>query len=211
MIQVFDNLSQGTAEWFKVRAGIPTASRFHDIMKMRKRGEGKGGPTELRRAYLLELAGERLTEETVESYSGGALARGHVMEDDARRLYAFMTDTAPQKVGFVLNTLWRAGASPDSGVPPFGALEIKSKLPKFHLECLEEDAVPEEHIAQCQGVMGIWGREWIDFVSYWPKLPLFVKRLERDEHYIATMKIAVQEFNEELDALVEKYQTKEAA
>ncbi len=207
MIKIYNDIQQGTPEWFKVRAGIPTASRFFDITKILKSGK----PSDMRRNYLLELAGERLTEQCVETYSGGHLERGHVMEDDARRMYAFMKDVTPERVGFVRNDQWRAGASPDSFVGRDGAIEIKSKLPKFHLECLEENAVPEEHVAQCQGVLAITGRSWIDFISYWPRLPIFVKRLERDEQFIARMKVAIQDFNSELDALVAKYQIREAA
>jgi hypothetical protein len=207
VIKVYNDIEQGSAEWFKVRAGIPTASEFATVM-MKGRG---GGESKERRKYLFALAGERLTGECAPSFTNGHMERGRVMEDDARRMYAFMKDASPERVGFVTNAAWRAGASPDSFVGADGAIEIKTKLPSLHLACLEDDEVPEDHIAQCQGVLAITGRQWIDFVSYWPKLPLFVKRVARDEKYIATMKVAVQDFNAQLDAIVAKYQTREAA
>lgn len=201
------NCEQGSEEWLRIRAGLPTASEFATVM-MKGRG---GAPSKERRKYLLSLAGEIITGEPNPSFTNHHMERGKVMEDDARRMYSFMTDATPQRIGFVTNGAWRAGASPDSFIGSDGAIEIKTKLPHLHLACIEDDAVPEEHMAQCLGVLAITGRRWIDFVSYWPKLPLFVKRVERDEARIAEMKIAVQDFNAELDALVEKYNAKREA
>ena len=90
-----------------------------------------------------------------------------------------------------------------------GLLEIKTKLPHLHLEVLEQDRLPPEHVAQVQGQLWVSGRDYWDFVSYWPKLPLFVKRVERDEAYIAGLAQAVADFNGELDAIVRKYQPEE--
>ena len=57
-------------------------------------------------------------------------------------------------------------------------------------------------------------REWIDICVYWPRIPLFVKRATRDEIYIKTLSDAVDRFNEELAATVDRirnYDRKEAA
>ncbi len=195
------NVEQGTPEWHALRAGLPTASMFDAIMARKKDGK----PTAARQKYLFTLAGQRLTGKIVETFSGGALARGHEMEGEARDFYVFQSDQAVEKVGFVTNSIWRAGASPDSLVGSDGMLEIKTKEPHILLECLEADEVPEEHIAQCQGQLAVAQRQWVDFCAYWPGMPKFIKRLQRDEAYIAKLKIEVQEFNEELAALVEKY------
>jgi hypothetical protein len=198
---VIHNVEQGSPEWLKVRAGIPTASEFSSIIDRKKNGDY----TAARQQYLYTLAGERITGEVVSGYSGGHLERGRAMEDDARRLYEFDRDVQVERVGFVTNSLWNAGASPDSFVGKDGAIEIKTKLPHLHIACLETDEVPEDHIAQCQGVLAISGRAWIDFISYWPRLPIFVKRLHRDEPYIAKMKTEVLDFNAALAALAAKY------
>ncbi|MNO09250.1 hypothetical protein D3C81_2322980 [compost metagenome] len=42
-------------------------------------------------------------------------------------------------------------------------------------------------------------REWIDFVSYWPGMKLFVKRAYRDEVMIRKMGERVKTFYEILD------------
>ena len=170
---------------------------------MLAKGRG-GGESVTRRKYLLTLAAQRLTGEVVQTWAGNEhTERGHAMEDDARRLYAFQNDADPQLVGFMRRG--EAGASPDSLVGANGLIEIKSKLPHLHLDVIERDRLPPEHVAQVQGQLWISGRDWCDFVSYWPKLPIFIKRVERDEKYIKTLAQAVADFNGEVEAIVAKY------
>lgn len=192
---------QGTPEWHACRAGIPTASRFATVMAS---GRG-GGDSKTRREYLLTLVGERLTGECVPSYKNGDMGRGHEMEDEARARYELKSDEEVQRCGFIRNDFFNAGASPDGLIGTDGMLEIKTKIPHLQLEALLSDRLPPEHKAQCQGALWVSGRKWLRFVSYWPKLPLFSVLVERDEHYIATISVAVKEFNEELNALVEKF------
>jgi predicted phage-related endonuclease len=59
--------------------------------------------------------------------------------------------------------------------------------------------IPKEHVAQCQGGLWVSDREWIDFVSYWPGMKLFVKRACRDEVMIRKMSERVKTFYEILD------------
>jgi len=73
------------------------------------------------------------------------------------------------------------------------------------------DAVPNEHMAQIQGQLWVAEREWCDFVSYCPKLPLFVKRVHRDEKQIAAIKKAVDIFENELNTLMRVVRPVEAA
>ena len=108
----------------------------------------------------------------------------------------------PERVGFIRRG--EAGASPDSLIGKAGLLEVKTKLPWLHLEALLAGVLPPEHKPQVQGQLWIAEREWCDFVSYWPKLPLFCVRVYRDEPYIALLAEAVGVFNSELDALTER-------
>lgn len=196
-IQIIE-CEQGSTEWLAARAGIPTASMFATVMASGK----AGADSKTRATYMRKLAGEILTGQPMENYSNAHMERGHVMEGEARDLYAFMTDEEPELVGFIRNG--QKGASPDSLVGANGALEIKSKLPHILIEVLLSGDVPPEHKAQCQGQLWVAEREWIDFVAYWPGLPLFVKRMTRDEPYIATMSKAVDLFNDQLADMVEQ-------
>jgi hypothetical protein len=192
--------AQNTPEWIEARRGIPTASRFADVLA---KGQGI-----TRRKYLLTLAGEILTGECAEGYTNAHMERGHAMEADARQLYAFMHDAEPELVGFMRRG--RVGASPDSLIGADGLLEIKTKLPHLQLDCLDKGKLPAEHVAQVQGQLWVSGRAYCDFVSYWPRLPLFHVRVERDDTYIAQLAQGVADFLGELDAIVSKYQEQAA-
>jgi len=189
----FIDCEQGSDAWLQARLGLPTASRFADVIA---KGEGK-----TRARYLHELAAETIRG-TVEpdGYSNAHMERGKAQEDEARQLYAFMTDCEPKQAGFIRNG--RAGASPDSLIGDDGGLEIKTAIGHIQIERLKTGKLPPEHRAQVQGNLWISERQWWDFVSYSPGLPPLIVRVDRDEAYIITLKYAVEAFNEELDALV---------
>jgi YqaJ-like viral recombinase domain len=196
MIEIVD-CEQGTEAWFRARMGIPTASEFKTLLGIKKDAREKV----TRRTYMLKLAGEILTGEPMESYSNGHMERGKIMEDEARSLYAFMHDIDPVRVGFVKNG--QKGCSPDSLIGNDGMLEIKTALPHILAEIVLKDDFPPEHKAQCQGALWVAEREWIDITVYWPRMPRFVKRAYRDEPYIKELSAAVNQFNDELAAVVE--------
>lgn len=198
-LQVF-NCEQGSPEWFACRLGIPTASEFSTVMA--KGQEGANSKT--RRTYMLKLVGERLTGQPKYEYSNDHMERGKEMEAEARELYCMVMDVEPIRVGFLRRG--DAGCSPDSLVGNDGMSEIKTKLPHLQLEVLLAGRLPAEHKHQTQGQLWIAEREWCDFVSYWPGLPPFIKRVHRDEEYIKTIAAAVRAFNEEMHELIEKVQ-----
>lgn len=202
MIQIH-TCEQGSEDWFRIRAGMPTASEFATVMAS---GRG-GGESKTRRTYMLKLAGEILTGEPMEHFSNHHMERGKEMEAEARDLYAFMQDVDPEQCGFITNG--PKGCSPDCLIGRNGMAEIKTKLPHLQLDVLLRGEVPPEHKAQTQGQLWVAEREFVDFVSYWPKLPLFVHRSYRDEAYIKTISDAVDRFNDELAALVEQIRAME--
>lgn len=198
MLDIFD-CEQGSEEWMMARLGIPTASEFNAVMS---KGRGKE-PSKTRRTYMLKLVGERLTGELAPGYSNAHMERGKEMEADAAKLYEFSTDNKVDLVGFMRNG--EVGCSPDRLVGSAGLVEIKTKLPHLQLEVLEADKVPSEHIKQIQGQLWVSEREWCDFVSYWPNLPLFIKRAYRDDALIKEISDSVARFLDELHAIENKY------
>jgi hypothetical protein len=199
---------QGSAAWFELRKGIPTASEFECIVKVLKSGK----PSDTRRTYLLQLAGEVLTGDPPEEFFSIYTDRGKRLEPEARDLYAMLADAEPKQVGFIRNH--GAGCSPDSLIGDDGLLEIKTKKPGLLLDAILKDEFCDEHKAQCQGALWVAEREWIDLCVYWPGLPPFVKRAYRDEPYIATLAERVAAFNAELAEIVERvraYGLREAA
>jgi hypothetical protein len=188
-------MEQNTEQWATARLGIPTASCFSFVLA---KGEGK-----VRRTYMMKLLGERLTGEPADNYTNGHMARGRLLEEEARNVYALLTDRKPVRVGFIRNNgaYGEAGASPDSLIDGNGVLEVKTKLPHLQCEVLLADRLPPEHVVQIQGQLWVAERDWADFVSYWPKLPPFIKRVYRDETHIQTLADEVRRFNDELAEL----------
>lgn len=198
MIQIHD-MSQGSPEWFAARKGLPTASQFATIL-----ANGRGGaPSKTRQTYLYKLAGEILTGEPMDSFSNVHTERGHAMEPEARQFYAFMQDVEPELVGFITNG--PKGCSPDSLIGDDGMLEIKTKLPHLMIAAHEHGGFPSEHVAQCQGQLWVAEREWVDLICYWPRMQPLIVRAYRDDVFIKQLSDAVDQFNDELAALVAKY------
>jgi len=57
-------LEQGTPEWFSARLGIPTASRYKDIVTPARGDKSKSYMT-----YLYELLAERMTGESADGFT----------------------------------------------------------------------------------------------------------------------------------------------
>ena len=186
---------QGSPEWFEARRGLTTASRFSDVL-----AEGK---LIMRGKYMRQLAGEIITEEVMETYSNDKMDRGKKHEPDLRARYQFDHDVNVDKIGFIkMNpSLYRIGCSPDGFVGEKGMVEFKSTEPHLLIEILETGKVPN-HLPQVQGNLWITGRLWCDLVIGWPKLPLSITHITRDEGYIANLQHHIRVFNAELDAMV---------
>ena len=198
MTLVILECEQRSDQWYEARRGIPTASEFKAILS-----KGKGSaPSKTRLSYMRRLAGEIITGSPGETFESQAMIRGREMEDEARNFYIFMRDAEPQYVGFIRNE--RKGCSPDSLLGDDGMLEIKTQRADLLIETILKDEFPPEHKAQCQGQLWVAERQWLDLIVYWPGMPLFVKRVERDDEYIKALSAAVDAFNEDLDAMVAK-------
>lgn len=194
------NIEQGSAEWLSARCGIITMSELECLLVSGKGAEGFGVAAY---TYMDQLIGERITGEAAElPFSTRATERGHEYEIKARELYEAREEVKTTQAGIILNH--GCGYSPDSLVGTDGLTEIKSKLPKFQVAVILGDEVPKEHVAQCQGGLWVSDREWIDFISYWPGMPMFVKRMYRDEAMIRKIAERVKTFYGLMDARMER-------
>ena len=199
-MKVVTDIEQGTPEWLALRLGIATASELDCLLVSGKHPTGFGVAAF---TYMDQLIGERITEEAAElPFQTKATIRGHELEEVALGLYEGREEVKAQKVGIILNH--GIGYSPDGLIGNDGLIEIKTKLPKFQVGVILAGEIPKEHVAQCQG--GLWAsdREWIDFISYWPGMPLFVKRAHRDEAMIRKIAERVKSFYEIMDERMNK-------
>lgn len=194
------DLDQGTDEWFALRLGLPTASRFKDLLA--------GGKGLTRTGYMLDLACELLTGVKAESYSNSAMEWGTQTEPQARESYSFINDADVDQVCFIQHDDLIAGYSPDGLIGANGLLEIKCPNTKTHIETVLSGKVPTGHTPQLQGGLWIAEREWIDFVSFDPRIKsekqFFCVRVFRDEAYINNMESEVLRFQEELTEIINK-------
>ena len=208
---LFD-IEQGSAEWFEVRRGLPTASEFATIMadpaKAIKQGKVPG-----RTRYLYQLAGELLQGEVNESYTNFAMQRGKEMEAEAIDYYARTRLVDLERVGFVRRPLpsgYYVGCSPDRLVQPGmrRILQVKTMRPDLMIERREtktEASLIETHKAQVQGELWVTGWDRTDLLIYYRNMPFsFCFTVERDEAYIANLSAEVMRFDAELHAMVER-------
>lgn len=197
----FIDVPQNSDEWFKARLGLPTASRFADIMAQ---GEDK-----MRTRYLRDLAGEQITGRPAENFKSQAMDRGHEVEDEACEQFA-RTRFDVTKVGFVKNSgvleFATVGCSPDRLVGSEGILEVKSMMPALLIELLEKKerggSYAQTHYAQLQGILWVTERKWAIIKFYYPGMPKCEFEVKRDEKYIAEMASAVEVFCHDLKKLV---------
>lgn len=199
-MQIIRNIEQGSADWHALRSGIVTCSELECLLV---NGKGQAGFGVGAFTYMDQLIGERITGEPADVFQGNRhTERGHELEGKARELYVARTEAELDQVAIILNH--GIGYSPDALIAADGLSEIKTKLPKFQVGVILAGEVPKEHIAQCQGGLWVSEREWIDFISYWPGMPLFIKRMHRDEAMIRTIAERVKTFYELLEERMER-------
>jgi putative phage-type endonuclease len=188
-------IEQRTDDWFKVRLGKATASRFNDIMK----GERLAGW----KNYRSELAAERLTGQALDNYTSGPMQWGIDNEPLARLLYTLSTGNQVEECGFFEHDSLAAGASPDGLIGNNMTIEIKCPNTATHIETLRSGKVPTQYIAQVQGQLWITKRKRADFVSFDPRLPdnarIIIIPVQRDETYIQQLESFITTFLQQVD------------
>ena len=200
-------MEQRTEEWFAQRIGKVTASRVADVMATIKSGEAA-----TRKNYRMQLVCERLTGKKEESFTNSHIERGIELEPVARSMYEINNNFFVKEVGFIEHaTIPMSGCSPDGLVGDDGLIEIKCPTVANHIESitgLPVGTVPSKYIPQIQWQMACTGRNWCDYVSFNNELPdnlqLFVKRVYRDDEYIANMEKEVIAFLGEVTETVNK-------
>ena len=195
MLEIFD-MEQRSPEWFAVRRGIPTASNFSKVLAQ---------PARARRASNIfgTSPASASRGSPTESFTSKAMERGRRMEAEALNFYRVVTSGTVRKVGFGKNH--GAGASPDALVDDDGMVEIKTAEPSVLIPILESGRTPSEHVAQLQGNLWVFEREWIDLEIYWPDMQTFDVRVLRDDRYIdGTLAPGMRRFIDDLEELVER-------
>jgi hypothetical protein len=202
-LREFPELIQGSDEWFAVRRGIVTASVVGQLITTKTI---KPAANDYSRGLTALLVAERITGWTEFVYSNAAMERGTMDEPIARGVYSEHYAPAVE-TGFMIRDDWgfSIGYSPDGLVGSDGLIEVKSRAPKKHLATILADEVPPENMAQIQCGLLVSGRDWCDYVSYCGGMPMWVKRVTRDDRWTDAIVDAVTAFEETAAQMVDTY------
>lgn len=149
MITILYDLEQGTDEWLEFRKDKISATDAYDLLN------GLSISTIL---------------ENKQSDFGGSFAteRGHLLEKEAREIYASLNGVDVQEAGAILNSDYpNCMCSPDGLVGEDTLIEIKSFMKEHHEDAIEN--LDAHLIAQTQFQLLISGRRKVDFVAYNPE------------------------------------------
>ncbi|MEO1169635.1 MAG: lambda exonuclease family protein [Pseudomonadota bacterium] len=197
-------MEQRSPEWFEARLGKATASKISDIIAKTRNGWGVS-----RKNYAAQLVAERLSGQAADSFTNAAMQWGADTEPMAREAYERAQLVSVTEVGFLDHPVVdMSGASPDGLVGDDGLVEIKCPNTATHIDTLQGSAIPTKYFAQMQWQMACCERDWCDFASFDPRLPLelqlHIRRVERDSKWLAETEEMVAEFLAEVAGTVEQ-------
>lgn len=209
---------QGTKEWYAVRAGKVTGSRAECVT-----AKGKTANVEAitRRNYRVQIVTERLTgkSQDEDGYQSPDMLWGKEQEDALRLAYEAHTGLLVEKAGFAHRTDIAVGCSVDGFMEDEGKRGfLEGKCPKTatHIAYLLANRVPPEYVPQCTNNFYVTTLDFVDFVSFDPRLPenleLLVVRAWCNEFAaeLAAYDTEVRRFLAEVDVLEEQLRRRAA-
>lgn len=203
---IWHDVEQGSSDWFDLRKGIPTASRFDMILTPKTEK-----PSSSQKKLICELIGEIMSQippEGVENFTNRAVRWGLQCEQEARRYYTLERGLELKNGGFCQADDRRFGASPDSLIGEDGVLEIKCPQSDTQAEYLLDGELPSAYRCQVHGHLIVTGRKWCDFLSYSPGLPALLLRVEPDA-FTAKLKEALEAFYGDFQKALKRIQGEE--
>lgn len=177
---IYDNLIQGSEEWFQARKGRATASKASMVLTP------TGKPSASRIKYMRSLAAECVVDDPMEFMGNKFTDWGNEHESDARALFSRESGLQVKEVGFCVRKDNIIGCSPDGLIlcPDNGfsaGLEIKCPSRDKHVEYIMEGELPSEYKLQVHWSLAVTGLPKWWFMSYFPGLNPFIFLVERDE------------------------------
>ena len=199
-------VEQGTELWKQYRSAMCTASRFADarakLSKASKNGKA-GDPAGSALDYAWSIAIERVAGVSIdESFVTWQMKRGTSLEPHARLAYELETGNLASEAGICVSDCGRFAYSSDGLCGEDGMIEIKCPASPQKIGAIwsNPEGAADEYIDQIYGGLWLTGRKWCDFIMYCPWLEsvgkdLFIKRIYRDEEYIASLESDLMDFS----------------
>jgi len=191
---------QGELEWFRLRIGKVTASELDNLISpLWKEREG-----EMPKTYLYKKLAEKWTGHALPGFTSHATEQGNIKEEKAIPWFRFEYEhLSVKQVGFVESDDGLSGCSPDALIGDDGGLEVKCPFAETHVKYLVNGGLPKEYAAQVHGSLFVTGRPWWIFMSYCPRFPAHVVKIERDEEICSKIHDVVTKFHASLNAAFE--------
>lgn len=202
MIKYHYDIEQGTPEWHELRRGVLTSTAIKTLITP----TGKLADNDKTRSHVYEVAAQRITGRTEDTYLSFDMMRGHTDEILGRGLYS--QHYAPvTECGFITNDKlgFTVGYSPDGLVGEDGLIEIKSAKAKIQVQRIADGVIPTEHYAQVQTGLWVTGRQWCDFISYSNGMKMMVVRVNADPAYHALIEQAAKAFEAKVAEVMMAY------
>lgn len=183
-------------DWFKLRCGTFTASEIWKLMTEPRNKKDQFSKTA--ETYILEKVHEKITGQVKNGINNYATEWGIDNEPLALNWYAKLTKNELHDSYLVFdNTDWFS-CTPDRFVNTDGLVEVKCPANGSnhfkHCFITTDEYFKSEHPEyywQCMAQMAICKRDWVDFVSFDPRvdtnLGMFIYRLKRNEDEIGFM------------------------
>ena len=193
------DVPQYSDEWWAAKRGKPSASKMDRIIT------SSGKPSKQREGYLWELAAERISGISSSTYQSQAMLDGIEKEAESRQLYELIHEVEVEQVGMIYQNEDKDFlCSPDGVINREYGLEIKTVLAKTQVGYLLVNKLPRDYFVQVQSSIFISEFSRWDFFSNSAGLPPLIIKVERDVKFCAQLKVALDEFCEELDDVTEK-------
>lgn len=197
---IHDDFEQGSLQWLRARAGIPTASEFDQLLT--PKFEIRTG--EMPKTYLSKKLAEAWSGmPLVSEQNSFAMEQGVILEESAIPWYELEFGEQVRRVGFITTDDGRIGCSPD-GLISDGGIEIKCPQSHTHIGYLLAGDVPKDYLCQVHGSLFVAGAPFWKFVSYNRRLPPLVLTVFRDDDIQKRIAEALAGFLERFDASMKR-------
>ena len=191
---------QGSLDWLKARAGIPTASEFDNLVTP----EFKIRTGQTPATYLALKVAEAWLGGPLADFKSFDMEQGNILEDEAIPWYELEFGQKIQRVGLITTDDGRVGCSPDGLIGEDNGIEIKCPAAQTHVRYLLEGVLPKDYAAQVHGAMWVTGYPRWTFLSYRRGFPALVLTVEREEGFQQRLTEALRKFLADFDEAIAK-------
>jgi len=197
-IHLINDCKQGEDAWHDHRLGSVGGSSASAMVA--------GGAGKTRTSLMYKLAAEKATKQPTFFKPNDYMIEGTRREEESRNYLAFSEDLEIHQCALIKNDK-HPGAhySPDGfNIEKKCIVELKNPAGHTQVELIQKQKIGKAYIDQMQFGLMISEFDYCIFLSYVPGIKPFIKRIDRDDKYIADLQIKLELFQTELDEILTK-------